>query len=522
MSCRSKLLVDLALKKKQKSLEIKDCSQPSPLLVTTPTLKMVPYSTPAVLSQDYCSHDNPNTSQRMEYELVPCGEENEFILKPVSKPTEDILNRSSEQSTILELSNSLPEWDKITPSLGAIVEDIINLNDEDNLRGETILEEIAAEENSTHETIEYYFENSETCIPNETLIEMSEDPEQGRIQEITENYTTDAQPGQDLNKNGCEIVNSRDVLGKRKRNKKPYKQIWKTEQSKEKRMKGEEYSGRGKNEAGQIMYDIKRPKREMKSRCLCKPKNKSVFQCHRITEKIRKTIFIDYWLLNWEERRILIRQLVDNRNVSRRKVESENVRRKGSLYYHLKVDQSQQRIRVCKKMFLNTLCMGEWAVLNWVTTQSVRMGELQVEEEGSGDDEEGRENGDDGENIAHLRSHVNREKKKDADTSRKTILKEFFNNLPKLESHYCRKTTKKLYLEQNWQSKAHLYREYKSYCESVGKSNYIASDCLFYTVFDELNLALFSPKKDQCDLCCSFTKGNLSQEEYSTHLEKKN
>lgn len=136
-------------------------------------------------------------------------------------------------------------------------------------------------------------------------------------------------------------------------------------------MKGEEYYGRRSNEAGKTVYDVKRHKTEMKPRCRCKPKNKSVFQCHRVTEKLRKVIFSDFWLLNWDERCILINNLVDHRSVSYRRVESEDVRRKGSLYYHLKIDQSQDRVGVCKKMFLNTLSMGEWAVLNWVTQYSM-------------------------------------------------------------------------------------------------------------------------------------------------------
>lgn len=44
---------------------------------------------------------------------------------------------------------------------------------------------------------------------------------------------------------------------------------------------------------------------------------------------------------------------------------------------------------------------------------------------------------------------------------------------------------------------------------------------MFYSVFDKLNLGLFSPKKDQCDLCCSFNKGNLTQELYEEHVRKK-
>lgn len=90
-----------------------------------------------------------------------------------------------------------------------------------------------------------------------------------------------------------------------------------------------------------------------------------------------------------------------------------------------------------------------------------------------------------------------------------------------MESHYCRKSTKKLYLEPNWQSKAQLYRQFRLYCESQGKEAIIASDCLFYSMFDELNLGLFSPKKDQCDICCSYSKGNINEEDYRAHLNKK-
>jgi len=38
---------------------------------------------------------------------------------------------------------------------------------------------------------------------------------------------------------------------------------------------------------------------------------------------------------------------------------------------------------------------------------------------------------------------------------------------------------------------------------------------------DRLNIGLFSPKKDQCDLCCGFQTGNTGSEEYETHLCRK-
>lgn len=32
---------------------------------------------------------------------------------------------------------------------------------------------------------------------------------------------------------------------------------------------------------------------------------------------------------------------------------------------------------------------------------------------------------------------------------------------------------------------------------------------------------MFSPRKDQCDLCCSFRAGNISQEVYDHHIKEK-
>lgn len=41
-------------------------------------------------------------------------------------------------------------------------------------------------------------------------------------------------------------------------------------------------------------------------------------------------------------------------------------------------------------------------------------------------------------------------------------------------------------------------------------------------MFEAHNLGLFSPKKDQCDLCCGYQKGNVSEPEYVAHITRKN
>lgn len=40
-------------------------------------------------------------------------------------------------------------------------------------------------------------------------------------------------------------------------------------------------------------------------------------------------------------------------------------------------------------------------------------------------------------------------------------------------------------------------------------------------MFESQSLSLFSPKKDQCDVCCGFETKNISEETYAKHLEMK-
>lgn len=96
----------------------------------------------------------------------------------------------------------------------------------------------------------------------------------------------------------------------------------------------------------------------------------------------------------------------------------------------------------------------------------------------------------------------------------------FFNALPKLESHYCRKSSSKLYLEPNWTSKSGLYHCYKeNWCKE--RNTLPLPYPLFSNMFDDLNLSLFTPKKDQCDICMSYTTNNLDEVTCKNHLTKK-
>ncbi|CAH2108601.1 unnamed protein product [Euphydryas editha] len=49
----------------------------------------------------------------------------------------------------------------------------------------------------------------------------------------------------------------------------------------------------------------------------------------------------------------------------------------------------------------------------------------------------------------------------------------------------------------------------------------VASRKLFCDILDEQNIALFQPKKDACDYCCSYKAGNVSEEDYQYHIQLK-
>lgn len=85
-------------------------------------------------------------------------------------------------------------------------------------------------------------------------------------------------------------------------------------------------------------------------------------------------------------------------------------------------------------MFLNTLAIGEWMLHNWTQHDS------------------NNENREDGTN------ENKRPRKQSKHFVKEEQVKMFFENLPKLEIHYCRSQTSKLYLEPIWESKHNCYQ----------------------------------------------------------------
>jgi hypothetical protein len=254
---------------------------------------------------------------------------------------------------------------------------------------------------------------------------------------------------------------------------------WVITKNQRKRQEGVAYKGLGKTESGTWKYTIPRAERKLNPRCHCALiKKKSKIQCNEFSEDRRERIFKEFWKLTWHEKKVFVNMLMDTKNPRETKNKQNEISRlKVSLFFYLKKDGI--RIRVCKKMFLNTLDLKQWSVLHWVQSQS-----------------NGRVN----------------------DTEKKWR-RDYLNMLPKVESHYCRSSTDKLYLEPIWRTKTNVFREYEKYCpekntESLGYK-------VFEDIFNELNLSIFMPKKDQCDVCIRFNTNNVSQEQYDLHQKRK-
>jgi len=78
-------------------------------------------------------------------------------------------------------------------------------------------------------------------------------------------------------------------------------------------------------------------------------------------------------------------------------------------------------------------------------------------------------------------------------------IKKHIDSFPKMESHYCRRDTKKLYLS----AELNLSVMYKLYCDNVSKP---VSQSVYSKMFHnyEPRLAFYKPKKDQCTKCNNY------------------
>lgn len=320
-----------------------------------------------------------------------------------------------------------------------------------------------------------------------------------------------------LPNHGTNNENNVAVQNKRKRRKRQHvnEEDWSVNRNKAAREKGKPYLGKMfKN--GKWTYDLPKDERKIKERCQCKQKEKSKIQCNMVTDEERQKIFNKFWNMSWKEKKIYLDLFVIVQPTSRardRKDETSSRRESSYLYF---LEKNQEKVRVCKTMFLATMGIGERAIRNWKKASNTDEGEQNFNEI------VGQEDPD---SASILQSGCRKYQKLSEARNKKfrqsnEALATFLEALAKMESHYCRKNSSKQYLEPNWISKQDLYREYCRWCAEHDNIKTV-SIAKFLNVFEENNLSIFKSKKDECDICVGHRTGNISEDIYAAHRQKK-
>lgn len=202
--------------------------------------------------------------------------------------------------------------------------------------------------------------------------------------------------------------------------------------------------------------------------------------------------------MTWDQKKIYITSLVKRELKKSTKKRTEEVsRRQGTINYSIRKANGEY-VKVCKKMFLNTFGLGEWTVSNWIGD---------VPNDGIHPSRE-----------ADIATRPTR--KNEIFFASREILLCFLDSLPKLPSHYCRKDSKKIYVEPIWGNKMSLvYNEYLKLCEVDNIAP--ISRFSFDKVIKEKNLSFQRPKKDRCDTCISFELKHIDENKYNDHIGKK-
>lgn len=139
-------------------------------------------------------------------------------------------------------------------------------------------------------------------------------------------------------------------------------------------MTGQSYYGfrlGNKNEKRKWIQDV--PKSERKIGPPCKSEycaRGTAKYCNQFNEEKRQEIFSYFWnSLDWKGKKHFVRSLIDTVPPKRRRVKHKgDVSRKGDTkLYHLR--NKDQKLSVCRVMFLNTLGIKEAMVRSWLVNE---------------------------------------------------------------------------------------------------------------------------------------------------------
>lgn len=227
-------------------------------------------------------------------------------------------------------------------------------------------------------------------------------------------------------------------------------------------------------------------RRQIKPPCngsTCYQRNK---MCKLLTEEERTCINQEFYnTKDLQLQREYIVRHIKVQPIKQRTVSDHPSRRNNSIFYFL--PKTGEPISVCKQMFLNTLNISE-------KTFRTAVRKLQPTGVFQNDKREGKV-------AAFL----------EKDRERREILSHI-NRFLRMESHYCHEKSKRDYLHPEL-NKVRMFKMFQK-----EHPNIRASYSMYCDMLKSLNISFHNPKKDQCQLCENYRKGDT---EKKIELEEK-
>ncbi|KAK3919936.1 Dihydroxy-acid dehydratase [Frankliniella fusca] len=210
---------------------------------------------------------------------------------------------------------------------------------------------------------------------------------------------------------------------------------------------------------------------------------------HRLKEDQRLSIHETFWRLGRHDRQWdFIRRNSSSKSTKTRRP-GQVLKRQVSRSYHFFVGNDM--VPVCKQMFMRTLgiCDG------WIDTAYKKV------------------NPDKGNTVSPDKRGGFKKRTSELNAAKVDSVKEHVNLFPRIPSHYCRKRTKREYLEKGL-TIAKMARLYQKWAEEKNlPRNAVATQRQYRDILNSnFNLGFFKPKKDQCSLCAIMgNKSNTRQ-----------
>lgn len=309
--------------------------------------------------------------------------------------------------------------------------------------------------------------------------------------------------------------------------------LWSRNETKLKRMKGESYIGFrrvDKKSTNKIKQDVQRSERVMGATCESRQCKKcSTRFCDQITQAEREQIFYDFWKnMSWDTKKMYVCSTVEVTNTKQSTTINKISKRSNSFFYFLKIQEKKRQ--VCQNMYLNTLGLKKTEMHYWVNNfRNINLPTKGLSPRESQHSVSPRQSQDSVASTSCIEPDTSKKvsaKKTSLEQQRKTLA-EFFETLPKLPSHYCRKYTSKLYidsdivfLQTDSHSWTHVYKDiYINFCNQKGEKEF--SRCTFDRYKKSQKIDIFKPKKDQCEVCTSNKRKTVVSEEFQKHYQLK-